>query len=162
LGQCPKPGAEQLVLHAELADALHGCGELAVGRVGPAFLERLFERGLGLPAPLLQLEDRQAELAGKRFHGLAAHQAQHHLALAPGAPAPASCEWARLQRALCWRDALACGLRGRAAPAPDAHRPIDRISAFDSVHAGLHHAGLRSDKWLSKETGCSSLTGTAK
>ena len=60
------------------------------------------------------------------------------------------------ERALCWRGALACGLRGRAAPAPDAHRPIDRISACDSVHAGLHHAGLRSDKWLSKETGCSS------
>jgi hypothetical protein len=50
----------------------------------------------------------------------------------------------------------AWGRLGRAAPAPADHRPIRRIPAFDSDHAGLHHACLRSDKSLSKKTGSSS------
>jgi hypothetical protein len=72
LGQCPKPGAEQLVLHAEFADALQGGGELAVRRIRLTLLQRAVERRLGLPTPLLQLEDGQAELTGEELRGLAA------------------------------------------------------------------------------------------
>jgi hypothetical protein len=87
LGQCPKPGTQQLILHAELADAPHGGGEFAVGRVRLALFQRALERAFGLSPPLLELEHRQAELAGEQLGGLAAHQAQHHLALARRAPA---------------------------------------------------------------------------
>jgi hypothetical protein len=79
-------GPQQLDFHAELADPLHGRGELAVGGVGLALLQRAVERGLGLLAPLLELERRQAELAGEQFGRLAAQQAQDGLALAPDAP----------------------------------------------------------------------------
>ncbi|HYI82859.1 MAG TPA: hypothetical protein VEX11_06575, partial [Acetobacteraceae bacterium] len=47
--------------------------------------------------------------------------------------------------------------RGRAAPALADHRPINRITTIDFVHAGLHRSGLPSDKWVSRETGCSSV-----
>ena len=80
-------GPQQLVLHAQLADPLHGGGELAVGRVRLALFQRALERGFGLLPPLLELEHRQAELAGEQLGGLAAHQPQHHLALARRAPA---------------------------------------------------------------------------
>jgi hypothetical protein len=156
LGQCPKPGAQQLVLHAELTDALHGGGELAVGRIRLALPQRALERRFGFLAPLLQLEDGQAKLAGEQFRRLAAHQAQHHLALARRAPALAGRQRAKRCRAHGWRGALACGQRGRAAPAPADHRPNRRIIAFILVHAAPHHPGLRSDKSLSRETGCSS------
>src|SRR3712207_4765069 len=86
MGQCPKPGAEQFILHTEFADTLHGGGEPAVGGIGLTLLERAVERGLGLLAPLLQLEEGQAELAGEELGGLAAQQAQHDLALASDAP----------------------------------------------------------------------------
>src|SRR5512132_1314700 len=86
--------AQQLDLHAELADALHGGSQLTAGRVGVALLQRAVQRRLRRLAPLLQLEDRQTELAREQFGGLAAHQAQHDLALAPDAPA-----LARRQRA---------------------------------------------------------------
>ena len=72
LGQCPKPGAQQLVLHAQFADAPHGGGELALGRIGLALLQRVLERGFGLLAPLLQFEHRQTELTGEHRGGLAA------------------------------------------------------------------------------------------
>jgi hypothetical protein len=60
--------AEQLVLHAEFADALHGRGEFGAGDVRPVRRsapdpEREVEGGPGLLAPLLELEDRHAELA---------------------------------------------------------------------------------------------------
>src|SRR3712207_4774626 len=48
------------------------------------------------------------------------------------------------------------GQRGRAAPALADHRPISRLITRVLAHAALHHAGLRSDKSLSMETGCSS------
>src|SRR3712207_453706 len=60
-------GPQQLVLHAELADAPHGGGELAVGLVRLALLQRSLERGLGLLAPLLEPEHRQAELPGEQL-----------------------------------------------------------------------------------------------
>src|SRR3712207_9410852 len=47
MGQGPKPGAEQFILHTELADTLHGGGEPAVGGIGLTLLERAVERGLG-------------------------------------------------------------------------------------------------------------------
>jgi hypothetical protein len=114
LGQCPKPGLEQFDFHAELADALHGGGELAVGGGGLALLQRTVERGFGLLAPPLELGHRQAELTGERLGGLAAQQAQDDLALARNAPA-----LTRRQRAGATR-----GQRGRARPALAAHRPI--------------------------------------
>src|SRR5918997_1762339 len=62
-------------------------GELtAPVRVGLPFLERVLERRLGPLPPLPELEEGQAEFAGEQFGGLAAHQAQHHLALASDAP----------------------------------------------------------------------------
>ena len=156
MGQCPKPGAQQLILHAELADALHGGGEFAGGGISFALLQRALQRGFGLPAPLLQLEDRQAELAGEELGGLAAQQAQHDLALARRAPTLARRQRARPRRRLNGAD-RASGQRGRPAPALAVHWPIIRSLAFDFVHAGLHHAALRSDKWVSRETGCSSV-----
>src|SRR3954469_16404908 len=49
-------------------------------------------------------------------------------------------------------------------PAKDFHlqssahaRHTHRLITFVLAHAALHHAGLRSDKWVSRETGCSSL-----
>ena len=87
MGQCPKPRAEQLTFPAELAEALQGGGERAVGRIRLALLQRAQERGFGLLAPVFELEDRQAELAGEQLGGLAAHHAQHRLALASDAPA---------------------------------------------------------------------------
>jgi hypothetical protein len=79
-------GAEQLNLHAEFADALHGRREFRAGGVGLALLERAVEGGLGLLAPLLALGDGNAELTGEEFHALAAQQAQDDLALARDAP----------------------------------------------------------------------------
>src|SRR5215218_3963888 len=151
-----EPGAEQLDLHAEFADALHGGAELAVGRIGFTLLERALERGLGLPAPLLELEHRQAEFAGKQLGGLAAQQAQHHLALARNAPPLAGRQRAGLGLAWRRRGSVARGQRGRAAPARADHRPINHVRTIDLVHGRLHHSGLSLDKWVSRETGCSS------
>src|SRR5271155_2668761 len=91
---------------------------------------------------------------------LAAQQAQHDLALAPHAPA---LTWSQ-RSSLGWvagHADLACGQRGRAAPALAAHTPINRNSVFDLVHAGPHLVYLRSDKSPSNETGSSSPTGSA-
>src|ERR671916_2957622 len=52
----------------------------------PRTLQRALQRGLRRPAPLLEPEDRQAELTGEELHGLAAQQPEDHLALAPRAP----------------------------------------------------------------------------
>jgi hypothetical protein len=82
VGACD-PGPQQLVLHAELADPLHRRGELAISGVRLALLQRPLKRSFGLQAPLLKLEERQAELAREQLNGLAAHQTQHHLACAP-------------------------------------------------------------------------------
>jgi transposase len=74
-------------------------GELtAPVRVGLPFLERVLECRLGPLPPLPELEEGQAEFAGEQFGGLAAHQAQHHLALASDAP-----PLARRQGADPWR-----------------------------------------------------------
>src|ERR671932_952875 len=81
----------------------------------------VFERRLGLLPPLLELEQRQAELAREQLGGLAAHQPQHHLALARRTPALTGRQWA----------SAACGQRGRAAPALADHRPISRIKRID-------------------------------
>ena len=94
MGQCPKPGPERFVFHAQLADALHGGGELAVGLIGLALFQGTLERGLGPPAPLLELDGGQAEFAGEQLGGLAAHEPQHDPALARRTPA-----LARRQRA---------------------------------------------------------------
>ena len=50
-------------------------------------LEGAVEGRLGLLAPLFELEDRQAEFAGKQFDALAAQQAQDDFSLARHAPA---------------------------------------------------------------------------
>jgi hypothetical protein len=157
LGQCPKPGAEQFDFDAEFADALHGGGELAVGGVGLALLQRAVERGLGLLTPPLELEHRQAELAGEQLGGLTAQQAQDDLALARDAPPLAGRQQARLCPA--WRrwGGAARGQRGRAAPDLATHRPVSCIRTIDLVHARLHQSGLPSDKWVSRGTGCSSV-----
>ena len=62
-------------------------GELTVRRVGVALFQSALERAFGLLAPLLKLEQRQTELAREQLGRLAAHQPQHHLALARRAPA---------------------------------------------------------------------------
>jgi hypothetical protein len=71
LGQCPKLRAQQLVLHAEFADALHGCRELVAGSVRLTLLEGALEGSLGFLAPVLELENRHAAFAGEEFDGLA-------------------------------------------------------------------------------------------
>src|SRR5689334_22271919 len=143
-------------IRTELADPLHGCGRLAVGLVRLAFFQRALERGLGPLAPLLEPEHRQAEFAGEQLGGLAAHQPQHHLALAARAPALAGRQWARCDPTRGRRGALARGQRGRATPDPADHGPTHRLITSVLIHAALHHAGLRSDKWLSRKTGGSS------
>src|SRR3954471_19672868 len=133
-------GPQQFDLHREFADPLHGRRELAVSWVSLALLQRPLPCRLRLLPPLLELEQRQAELAREQLGRLAAHQPQHHLALARRAPA-----LARRQPA-----SAACGQRGRAAPALADHRPISRIKRIDLVHPILHHSGLPSDKWVSR------------
>ena len=59
----------------------------ACGGLRLALLERAVEGGVGLLAPLLELEDGNAELAGEEFHVLPAQQVQNDLALARDAPA---------------------------------------------------------------------------
>ena len=156
LGQCPKLGPQQLVLHRQLADALHGRGELTIRRIALTLLQRPFEGGLGPLLPLLELEQRQAELAGEQLGRLAAHQPQHHLALARRTPALTRRQWAlRCPTFRSW-GGLTCGQRGWAAPALADYRPIHSVISIGLVHAALHHIGLRLDKSVSRETGCSS------
>src|SRR5918997_1567323 len=76
LGQCPKPGAQQLALHAQLADPLQGGSKLAGGRVGLGpgqgpgpFSAPCSAASACRPAPLLEPEDRQAELTGEELRG---------------------------------------------------------------------------------------------
>src|ERR671917_1428853 len=151
-------GPQQFDLHRELADALHGGGELAFGWITLALLERTLERHLGLLPPLLELEQRQAELAREQLGRLATHQPQHHLAFASRAPALVRCQPAQGCAARGRRGGLAWGQRGRAAPALADHRPHHRIVTLILVHAALHHIGPGLDKWVSSETGCSSWT----
>src|SRR5271165_1509188 len=148
---------QQLVLHAQLANALHGGGKLAGRGVCLAFLQRAIEGGVGLRPPLLQLVERDAEFTRQQLGGLAAQQTQHHLALAAHTPALA---WSQRtdRRPRTVRAAMTCGQRGRPSPAPADHRPITRIRQFDFAHAGLHHHCLRSDKSLSREIGGSSYS----
>jgi hypothetical protein len=82
--------AQQFGLHAQLADPLNRNGKHTRGRIRLAFLQRAFQRGIGLPPPRLKLIERHPELAREEFHPFTAQQAQHHLALAPHAPALAS------------------------------------------------------------------------
>src|SRR5208283_1376067 len=58
----PDPGAQQLDLHAELADALHGGGQFAACGVAFALLQRAIQGGVRLLPPLLELVDRHAKL----------------------------------------------------------------------------------------------------
>src|SRR3954453_14838698 len=102
-------------------------------------LERAVEGGVSLLAPLLELEERDAEFAGEEFHALAAQQAQDDLALARDAPALAGRQRAGLRRAWRRRGSEARGQRGRAAPARADHRPINRIRTIDLVHVRLYH-----------------------
>src|SRR3954463_6875229 len=127
----------------------------------PSTLQPPLQCRLGLLPPLLELEQRQAELAREQLGGLAAQQSQHHLALARRAPALAGRQRAQGCPVLGRRGALAWGQRGRAAPALADPRPLHCLISIVLVHAALHHAGLRSDKSLSRETGCSSRLGGA-
>src|SRR3954463_4271631 len=123
----------------------------------PSTLQPPLQCRLGLLPPLLELEQRQAELAREQLGGLAAQQSQHHLALARRAPALARRQRAQGCPVLGRRGALAWGQRGRAAPALADHRPHNRIVTLILVHAALHHIGPRLDKSVSRETGCGSL-----
>ena len=78
---------EQLVLHGQLADALHGGVESSLDRVATSALEAFVHGAQRLIAPLLEPVDLDADLPGDSVQRLAAQQAKHHLTLSAGAPA---------------------------------------------------------------------------
>lgn len=54
---------QQLELHAQLANPLHGRGELTTRHIRLALLERAIQRGFCLLPPALELVERNAEFA---------------------------------------------------------------------------------------------------
>ena len=73
---------EQLDLHAQLADPLHGRGELTAHRIRLALLQRAIQRRFRLLTPALELVERHAEFAREILGGLATQQSKHRLTLA--------------------------------------------------------------------------------
>ena len=132
-------------------------GERPLLRIALTLPQPAVDPGGPLP-PLLELVDRQAKLAGEQLDRLALHQPQHHLALARKAPPLTRRQWA-LRRPTFRSWGSTCGQRGRAALALADHRPIHSVISIGLVHAALHHIGLRLDKSVSRETGCSSVQG---
>ena len=63
------PRAEQLVLHREFADPVHGSRQFCVLAVGLTLLQRRVDRRLGPLAPAFQPIQRHAELAGSNSAG---------------------------------------------------------------------------------------------
>jgi hypothetical protein len=81
-----QPRPQQLVRHAQRADAAMRLGQLALLRIVITLPQPRIDPGEPALPPLLQLPYRHREPTGQAFDGLALHQAQHHLPLARRAP----------------------------------------------------------------------------
>src|SRR5512132_4042329 len=120
-----QPRAQQLVLHAQRADAAMRLGERPLLRIVVALTQCGIDPGEPALPPLLQLIDRQAEPPGQAFDRLTLHQPQHHVALARKAPPLAGRQCS--DRPL----VPGHGQRGRASLALAAHSPNSHIRPFD-------------------------------
>src|SRR5512132_4420893 len=146
-----QPRTQQLVLHAQLADAAMRLGDLALLRIVITLPQPGVDPGKPALPPLLQLPHRHREPTGQVFDGLAPHQPEHHVPLARKAPPLTG-------RQCCDHPViLGCGQRRRASLAPAAHSPNSHIHPWILFIHQAAPRGSRLDNVVSTETGCSSL-----